>query len=118
MCPSRFPRNNRVVTKPPFGDLSHPLGSLLYTQSFGIADEAVADDNGFLRRGHGGGGHKTGEEQYGAEHLHGKILSFENYGSRDATGPPPGRLTPVDLVHAARNRVLEARVLRADRHGG
>src|SRR5437773_1901385 len=77
MCPSRFTRNNRVVTKPPFRDLSHPLGSLLYIQSFGIADEAVADDNGFLCCGHRGGGHKADEEQCGAEHLHGEFLSFE-----------------------------------------
>src|SRR5437899_2339848 len=77
MCPSRFPRNHRVITKPPSCDLSQPLGSLLYTQSFGIADKAVADANGFLRCGHGGGGHKTGEEQCGAEHLHGQFLSSE-----------------------------------------
>src|SRR5437870_10298179 len=31
--------------------------------------------------------------------------------------PSTRALTPVGLVHAARNRPLEARVLRADRHG-
>src|SRR6059036_2675155 len=32
--------------------------------------------------------------------------------------PSTRAVTPVDLVHAARNGALEARVLRADRHGG
>src|SRR5437879_1013400 len=77
MCPSRFPRDNRVVTKPPFPDVPHPLGAPLYLQSFGVAGKAVADANGFLRCGHGRGGHKAGEEQCGAEHLHGEFLSFE-----------------------------------------
>src|SRR2546430_13247889 len=77
MCPSRFPGKSRVVTKPPFPDVPHPLGAPLYLQSFGVAGKAVADANGFLRCGRGGGGHKTGEEQYGAEHLHGEFLSFE-----------------------------------------
>src|SRR5436190_1498861 len=76
-CPSRFARHDGIITKTPSCDLSHPLGSLLYTQSFGIADKAVADDDGFLCGGHRGGGHKAGEEQYGAEHLHGEFLSFE-----------------------------------------
>src|SRR3989442_2530416 len=31
--------------------------------------------------------------------------------------PSTRALTPVGLVHASRNRALEARVLRADRHG-
>src|SRR5439155_1679301 len=81
MCPSRFPRNNRVVTKPPFPDVPHPLGAPLHLQSFGTVGKAVADANGFLRCGHGGGGHKAGEEQHTAERLHGSILSLENYAS-------------------------------------
>src|SRR2546428_11273406 len=64
--PSRFPRNNRVVTKPPFPDVSHPLGAPLYLQSFTVAGKAVADANGFLRCGHGGGGRDGGAGQNAA----------------------------------------------------
>jgi hypothetical protein len=50
---------------------------MLYNQRVGIGSKAIADDDIVLCGGHGDSDQNPAEQRYGAEHLHGKLLSFD-----------------------------------------